>query len=46
MGSPEYEVTAGTIMFHGHDIAWPADERAKAGMFLAFQYPRRSPASR
>ena len=47
MGSPEYEVTAGTITLDGDDVSeWPADERAKAGMFLAFQYPRRSPASR
>ncbi|MFN8050914.1 MAG: Fe-S cluster assembly ATPase SufC [Acidimicrobiales bacterium] len=41
MGSPEYVVTAGTIRFKGDDIAdWPVDERAKAGMFLAFQYPQ------
>ncbi len=41
LGSPEYEVTAGTITFRGDDVtAWPADERAKAGMFLAFQYPQ------
>jgi Fe-S cluster assembly ATP-binding protein len=41
MGSPEYEVTAGRVVFKGDDVtAWPADERAKAGMFLAFQYPQ------
>src|SRR5580765_4473943 len=41
LGSPEYEVTAGTITFRGDDVTdWPADERAKAGMFLAFQYPQ------
>ncbi len=41
MGSPEYEVTAGTIEFLGDDVTeWPVDERAKAGMFLAFQYPQ------
>ncbi len=41
MGSPEYEVTAGTIEFLGDDVTdWPTDERAKAGMFLAFQYPQ------
>ena len=41
MGSPEYEVTAGSIHFAGDDVtAWPVDERAKAGMFLAFQYPQ------
>ena len=44
MGSPEYEVTAGTVTFRGDDITdWPADERAKAGMFLAFQYPQEIP---
>ena len=44
MGSPEYEVTAGTVTFRGDDVTdWPADERAKAGMFLAFQYPQEIP---
>ena len=44
MGSPEYQATAGTVTFRGDDItAWPADERAKAGMFLAFQYPQEIP---
>ncbi len=44
MGSPEYQVTAGTVMFKGDDITvWPTDERAKAGMFLAFQYPQEIP---
>jgi len=41
MGSPEYEVTAGNIHFRGDDVTtWEVDERAKAGMFLAFQYPQ------
>jgi len=41
MGSSEYEVTAGSITFRGDDVTeWPVDERAKAGMFLAFQYPQ------
>jgi len=41
LGSPEYEVTAGSIVFQGDDVTeWPTDERAKAGMFLAFQYPQ------
>jgi Fe-S cluster assembly ATP-binding protein len=41
LGSPEYEITAGRILFKGDDItAWPADVRGKAGMFLAFQYPQ------
>jgi Fe-S cluster assembly ATP-binding protein len=44
MGSPEYEVTAGTVTFRGDDVTdWPTDERAKAGMFLAFQYPQEIP---
>ncbi|MEY2406073.1 MAG: Fe-S cluster assembly ATP-binding protein [Acidimicrobiaceae bacterium] len=41
LGSPEYEITAGRILFKGDDITtWPADVRGKAGMFLAFQYPQ------
>ena len=41
MGSPEYEVTAGHLRMRGDDITdWDADVRAKAGMFLAFQYPQ------
>ena len=44
LGSPEYEVTAGTIRFKGDDITdWGPDVRAKAGMFLAFQYPQAIP---
>jgi len=44
LGSPEYEVTAGTITFQGDDVTdWPTEERAKAGMFLAFQYPQEIP---
>jgi Fe-S cluster assembly ATP-binding protein len=40
LGHPAYEITAGTIVFKGQDIT-EADphERAKAGLFLAFQYP-------
>ena len=41
LASPEYEVTAGRIIFQGDDVtAWPTDVRAKSGMFLAFQYPQ------
>lgn len=41
LGSPEYVVTSGRILFKGDDITdWPTDVRAKAGMFLAFQYPQ------
>ncbi len=41
LGSPEYEVTSGRILFRGDDITdWDTDVRAKAGLFLAFQYPQ------
>jgi Fe-S cluster assembly ATP-binding protein len=41
LGSPEYEVTAGSIRFRGDDITdWGADVRGKSGLFLAFQYPQ------
>jgi len=40
MGHPDYEVTAGQIIFDGQDLLeMGADERSHAGMFLAFQYP-------
>ena len=40
LGSPAYTVTNGTIAFQGRDVtSLAADERAKAGMFLAFQHP-------
>jgi Fe-S cluster assembly ATP-binding protein len=40
LGHPSYEITEGSIVFKGEDIteAEPHD-RAKAGLFLAFQYP-------
>ena len=44
LGSPEYEVTSGSIKFRGEDITeWPPDVRGKAGIFLAFQYPQEIP---
>src|SRR6516225_10839184 len=44
LGNPAYEVTAGRIRFKGEDVTdWPTDVRAKAGMFLAFQYPEEIP---
>ena len=44
LGSPEYEVTGGTVRFRGDDIAdWGPDARGAAGMFLAFQYPQAIP---
>jgi Fe-S cluster assembly ATP-binding protein len=40
LGHPSYEVTNGTITFKGEDITGLGpDERARLGMFLAFQYP-------
>ena len=44
LGSPEYEVTEGQILFRGDDITdWGPDVRGKAGIFLAFQYPQEIP---
>lgn len=41
LASPEYEVTDGRIFYKGEDITdWSTDVRAKAGIFLAFQYPQ------
>ena len=40
LGSPEYEITSGSVRFRGDEITdWPPDVRGKAGIFLAFQYP-------
>ncbi len=40
LGNPAYRVTGGRILYKGDDITtWPTDARAKAGVFLAFQYP-------
>jgi Fe-S cluster assembly ATP-binding protein len=40
LGHPAYEVTEGSITFKGEDITEAEPhERAKAGLFLAFQYP-------
>ena len=44
MGNPVYEVTKGSVVFEGKDITEePVDNRAKLGMFLAFQYPESIP---
>ena len=41
MGHPDYQVTGGSVKFLGKDLfAMPPDERAKSGLFLAFQHPR------
>jgi Fe-S cluster assembly ATP-binding protein len=39
-GHPKYEVTGGSVTLDGEDVlAMPVDERARAGLFLAMQYP-------
>src|SRR4051794_18747333 len=39
-GRDAYEVTKGQVLFEGHDLLELApEERARAGLFLAFQYP-------
>jgi len=44
MGHPDYEVTAGEILLDGQDVlAMEPNERALAGLFLAFQYPSAVP---
>ena len=44
MGNPVYEITNGKIEFNKEDITEePVDNRAKKGMFLAFQYPESIP---
>ena len=43
-GRPGYEVTAGKVLYNGEDILELApDERARKGIFLAFQYPTEVP---
>ncbi|MFA6029744.1 MAG: Fe-S cluster assembly ATPase SufC [Elusimicrobiota bacterium] len=40
MGHPKYKVTKGRLLYRGEDItALSASERARRGVFLAFQYP-------
>jgi len=40
MGHPKYEVTSGDILFKGESVLGKeADERARMGLFMAFQYP-------
>jgi Fe-S cluster assembly ATP-binding protein len=39
-GREDYEVTGGSVSFEGADLlAMPAEQRARAGLFLGFQYP-------
>jgi Fe-S cluster assembly ATP-binding protein len=44
MGNPNYVVTEGKVLLNGEDLTEAApDERARAGLFLAFQYPATIP---
>ncbi len=44
MGHPRYTVTRGSIEYDGKDVlAMPVEERSKAGLFLAMQYPQEIP---
>ncbi|HEX5506655.1 MAG TPA: Fe-S cluster assembly ATPase SufC [Thermomicrobiales bacterium] len=44
LGHPSYEVTDGEVLLDGRDVlAMAPDERAQAGLFLAFQYPTAIP---
>jgi len=44
MGHPAYEITDGQIFFAGENVTeLEADERARLGLFLAFQYPHAVP---
>lgn len=44
MGHPKYEVTGGEVIFRGQNVLQlSADERARLGLFLAFQYPSEIP---
>ena len=39
-GRPGYEITGGSVQFQGRDLlALAPEERARAGLFLGFQYP-------
>jgi Fe-S cluster assembly ATP-binding protein len=44
MGHPRYKVAQGDILFEGESVlGWSPDKRARAGMFLSFQYPTAIP---
>jgi Fe-S cluster assembly ATP-binding protein len=44
MGHPAYQVTGGSVRLDGEELlGMPADERARKGLFLAFQYPTAIP---
>src|SRR6185503_7905645 len=40
MGHPAYTITGGRVFYKGEDVtSMPTDEKARKGIFLAFQYP-------
>ena len=44
MGHPAYRITGGRVLLLGEDVTgWTPDQRGRAGMFLAFQYPEEIP---
>lgn len=44
MGHPKYQVTKGSVIYKGQDITrMSPDQRARSGIFLAFQYPTAIP---
>jgi Fe-S cluster assembly ATP-binding protein len=44
MGHPSFEITEGRILFRGQDVTeMEPDDRARAGLFMAFQYPSAIP---
>ena len=44
MGHPKYNVTSGSITLDGKDVfSMSVDERSRAGLFLAMQYPQEIP---
>src|SRR5436309_13105664 len=47
MGNPKYEVTGGKVLMKGESLLeMDVDERARKGLFLAFQYPCEVPGVR
>src|SRR3546814_14194225 len=39
-GREDYKVESGSVQWQGHDLlSMPIEERARSGLFLAFQYP-------
>ena len=44
MGHPSYQIVSGSVLWKGEDLMeYSADQRARLGLFLAFQYPTSIP---